>query len=100
MEPREPIDLMDPIEDTADLRDALILAEAESAGGDGKEDSDSTEGYWADIKAHNRKKWSRVLAVISALILVLALRYVVCLFNHTQIVGRMIFKHKFNKLPI
>ena len=36
----------------------------------------------------------------SALILMLAFRNIVCLFDHAQIVGRMIFKHKFNKLPI
>ena len=82
MEPREPIDLMDPTEDTADLRDALILAEAESSGGDGKEDPGSTEGYWADIKAHNRKKWSRVLIVISVIILALLIYVLIQNYRH------------------
>jgi len=82
MEPREPIDLMDPMEDTADLRDALILAEAEGSGGDGKEDPGSTEGYWADIKAHNRKKWSRVLIVISVIIVALLIYVLIQNYRH------------------
>lgn len=73
MEPREPIELMDPAEDAEDLADALSLSAAESGGKDEKDGQDSSGGYWADMRAHSKKKWSRTLVIVSGLILGLIL---------------------------
>lgn len=73
MEQREPIELMDPAEDAEELADALILTAADGSGEDEKESPGRTGGYWADMKEHSKKKWSRALIMISGAILLLVM---------------------------